>query len=90
MVSFPSSDRVFRGQPIWAPKVAPLSSRFSPPSNLPSNPTIMPAERAGVSDVPLSIPLTVPNAVLKSVCHRALGLAVVVHSDDVSQMTVKD
>lgn len=50
----------------------------------------MPAERAGVSDAPLNILLTVPNAVLKSVCHRALRIAAVVHSDNVSHMTVKD
>jgi hypothetical protein len=48
----------------------------------------MPAERAGVSDVPLSLLLIIPNAFLKSICHRALGLATIVYSDDVSQRTV--
>lgn len=50
----------------------------------------MPAERAGVSDAPLNPLLNVPIAVLKSICHRALWLAAIVHSDDVSKMTFRD
>ena len=50
----------------------------------------MPAERAGVSDAPLNLLLNVPIAVLKSICHHAFGLAAIVHSDDVSGMTIRD
>ena len=50
----------------------------------------MPAERAGVSDAPLNLLLNVPITVLKSICHRALGLAAIVYSDNVSKWSFRD
>lgn len=89
MVSFPTSGHLhlakcFQGQ-VGTKERLVLCLRNSHLLQGCLNPTIMPAERAGVSDASFNLLLRVPIAVLKSICHHTLGLAAIVHSDDVSQ-----